>query len=466
MRTDADDLQAWRLGALSPLDGRYAKQSATYAAHFSEGALVRERFAVEVAWLAHLAGLAELGELGPLSEHDAAALTDWVDQFSDADAAAVKAIEGRTNHDVKAVEYYLKQRLVAQLGWPASRAEFAHFGATSEDINNLSYARMVRRGLEEAWLPAAQALVDDVRAMALSNADLAMLARTHGQPATPTTLGKEMAVFVTRWERQLAQVRAVQVPGKWGGATGTLAAHRVAYPEVDWPAVAADFVAGMGFTWEPLTTQIEPHDWLAELFGAMSRFGTVLIDFCRDMWSYISLGYLRQKVVEGEVGSSAMPHKVNPIDFENAEANAGVAGALLAHLSEKLPISRLQRDLSDSSALRNIGSAFGYSGLALSSARKGLARAVPDPTAVAADLDEQWEVLAEAVQTVMRRYGVPEAYERLKELSRGRALSRQDIAKLVGELGLPEDASRRLLALTPATYTGFAADLARTIASA
>jgi adenylosuccinate lyase len=449
----------WRLRALSPLDGRYGQQMEPYAAVFSEAALIRERFAVEVAWLVHLAGWPGIAELGPLSEAELATLQRWAATFGEADAAAVKQIEARTNHDVKAVEYYLKRRLAAELGWPAARAEFAHFGATSEDVNNLAYARMIRAALADVWLPAAQALVGDVRHLALAHAELPMLAHTHGQPATPTTLGKELAVFVARWERQLRSSRAVVVPGKWGGATGTLAAHVVAYPDVDWLVLTRRFVEGMGLEWAPLTTQVEPHDWMAELFGALSRFGTVLIDFCRDMWSYVSLGYLRQKLVEGEVGSSAMPHKVNPIDFENAEANAGLAGALFGHLSEKLPISRLQRDLSDSSTLRNIGSAFGYSGLAVLSARRGVARTAPDPAALAADLDQAWEVLAEAVQTVMRRYGVEEPYERLKALTRGRVLTREDLQHFVREIDLPAEARQRLLALTPATYTGLAARL-------
>ena len=450
----------WRLRALSPLDGRYGRQMEPYAAAFSEGALIRERFAVEVAWLVHLSAYPALPELGPLSEAERRALDGWAQAFGPADAVAVKEIEATTNHDVKAVEYYLKRRLTGDLGWPATRAEFAHFGATSEDVNNLAYARMVRAALAEVWLPAAEGLVNDVRAMALAHAALPMLARTHGQPATPTTLGKEMAVFVARWERQLRSVQAVAVPGKCGGATGTLAAYVVAYPEVDWLAVARHFVEAMGLEWAPLTTQIEPHDWMAELFGALSRFGTVLIDFCRDMWSYVSLGYLRQKLVEGEIGSSAMPHKVNPIDFENAEANAGLAGALLGHLAEKLPVSRLQRDLSDSSALRNIGSAFGYSGLAVLSARRGISRATPDPAALAAALNGAWEVLAEAVQTVMRRYGVKEPYERLKALTRGRVLTPDSLEHFVRELDLPAEAEQRLLALTPATYTGLAARLA------
>ena len=447
----------WRLRALSPLDGRYGGQMEPYAAAFSEGALIRERFAVEVAWLVHLSACPGIAELGPLTGTERATLDGWAQAFGAADAAAVKQIEARTNHDVKAVEYYLKRRLTEGLGWPAARAEFAHFGVTSEDVNNLAYARMVRSALAGVWLPAAEALVGDVRDMALAHAALPMLAHTHGQPATPTTLGKELAVFVARWERQLRSARAVAVPGKWGGATGTLAAHVVAYPEVDWLAVTRHFVEAMGFEWAPLTTQVEPHDWMAELFGALSRFGTVLVDFCRDMWSYVSLGYLRQKLVEGEVGSSVMPHKVNPIDFENAEANAGLAGALFGHLSEKLPVSRLQRDLSDSSALRNIGSAFGYSGLAVLSARRGVARTAPDPAALAADLDGAWEVLAEAVQTVMRRHGVEEPYERLKALTRGRVLTPEDLEHFVRGLDLPAEAQKRLLALTPATYTGLAA---------
>ena len=452
-----------RLGALSPLDGRYARQMEPYAAAFCEAALIRQRAAVEIAWVEYLSALPGVVELGPLSEADHNALGQWVADFGIEEALAVKRAEARTNHDVKAVEYYLKHRLVDELGWSEARAEFVHFGATSEDINNLAYARMVREALAGAWLPAAEALVEDVRRMALEHATQPMLARTHGQPATPTTMGKELAVFVARWERQLRHVRAVDIPGKWGGATGTLAAYSVAYPELDWMAITRDFVTSMGFTWAPLTTQVEPHDWLAELFGAMARFGTVLVDFCRDMWSYASFGYLRLKVVDGEVGSSVMPHKVNPIDFENAEANAGLAAALLGHLEQKLPVSRMQRDLSDSSALRNIGSAFGYSGLAVSSARRGLARAVPDADALMADLDGAWEVLTEAVQTLMRRYGVVGGYERLKGLSQGKCLSKEEMDHFVRGLDLPPQALRRLSTLTPSTYTGLAGQLAKLV---
>jgi len=453
----------WRLRALSPLDGRYGAQMEPYAATFSEGALIRERFAVEVAWLEHLAALPELTELQPLSDRDHKALELWVEGFGQAEAAAVKQIEAVTNHDVKAVEYYLKRRLTEDLGWPPARTELVHFAATSEDVNNLAYARMVRSALAGAWLPAASALVEAVRAAALDYADLPMLARTHGQPATPTTVGKELAVFVARWERQLRAVRNVEVPGKWGGATGTLAAHVTAYPELDWMTISGDFVASMGFTWAPLTTQVEPHDWMAEMFAAMARFGTVLIDFCQDMWLYISLGYFRQGVLANEVGSSVMPHKVNPIDFENAEANAGMAGAMFAHLSQKLPVSRMQRDLSGSSVLRNIGSAFGYSALAVASARRGMARATPDGEALAADLDNAWEVLAEAVQTVMRRYGVPEPYERLKALTRGKVPTQADLQHFVRGLDLPAQAQQRLLDLTPQAYIGLAERLAKLV---
>ena len=455
----------WRLRALSPLDGRYGAQLEPYAEAFSEAALIRERLAVEVAWLLFLSRLPGVPELGPVSETDRAALERWAPALGLGEAQEVKRLEARTNHDVKAVEYYLKRRVVEELGWSEARAEFVHFAATSEDINNLAYARMVRSALHATWLPAAEALVGDVRALALANAELPMLARTHGQPATPTTLGKELAVFVARWERQLGAIRAVDVPGKWGGATGTLAAHSVAYPELDWARVARDFVVSLGFTWAPLTTQVEPHDWMAELFDAMARFGTVLTDFCRDMWLYVSLGYIRQKPVAGEVGSSAMPHKVNPIDFENSEANIALAGALLSHLAAKLPVSRLQRDLSDSSALRNIGSAFGYSGVAVHSARRGLARSAPAPLALAADLEQAWEILAEAVQTVMRRYGRAGGYEQLAALTRGRDLSEEAFQRFVRALDLPETAREGLLALKPAMYTGLAGRLASLVAA-
>jgi adenylosuccinate lyase len=453
----------WRLAALSPLDGRYGAQLEPYAARFSEAALIKERFFVEVEWLLYLSKVGGLQGFATLSGEEAGVLRRWAAEFGLKEAGEVKDIEAVTKHDVKAVEYYLKGRLARELGWAPERAEAVHFGATSEDVNNLAYARMARSALQEAWLPAAEGLVEEVREMALGFASQPMLARTHGQPATPTTFGKELAVFVVRWERQLGQVKAVEIPGKWGGATGTLAAAAIAFPEVDWATVAKEFVSSLGFVWSSLTTQVEPHDWMAELFGAMGRFGTVLLDFCRDMWSYVSLGYLRQKVVEGEVGSSAMPHKVNPVDFENAEANVGMAAALLDHLSAKLPVSRLQRDLSDSSTLRNIGCAFGYSALAIASARRGLGRVAPDEEALLFDLDQAWEVLAEAVQTVMRRYGIAGGYEKLRDFSRGRVLSAEELHHFVRGLELPPVARRRLLALTPATYTGLAGELAKLV---
>lgn len=442
------------MSALSPLDGRYGRQLEGFARGFSEAALVQARLEVEVEWLLWLAERPEIPELEPVGPELAATFRRWVTDFDEEDMGRVKAIEARTNHDVKAVEYFLKERL-AELGF-GSRSEFVHFGCTSEDINNLAYALMIRRGLDQAWWPLADALVAGVWELAEATAAQPMLAHTHGQPATPTTLGKELAVFVARWRRQLAAIRGVEFLGKFSGAVGTFGAHTAAYPEVDWPAVSRQFVARLGFTWSPLTTQIEPHDYLAELFHALVRFNTIVLDFCRDMWSYISLSYLRQRTVAGEVGSSTMPHKVNPIDFENAEANVGLSNALLEHLASKLMVSRLQRDLSDSSALRNVGVALGYSGLALRSAARGLQRVAPDPDAMAADLDGQWEVLAEAIQTVMRRYGLANPYERLKDLTRGATVTQEDIHRFVTGLGLPPDAESALLKLTPATYTGLA----------
>lgn len=445
------------MNPLSPLDGRYAAQVEDLARCFSEQALVQARLEVEVEWLLHLAALPEIGELEPVDDKLAATVRGWVTAFDDQAMARVKAIEARTNHDVKAVEYFFKERL-ADVGFGPG-AEFVHFACTSEDINNLAYALMIRRGLDRAWYPVAEALVDAVGERARAWAAQPMLAHTHGQPATPTTLGKELAVFVARWRRQLTAMHGVEFLGKFSGAVGTFGAHVVAYPEVDWPAVSRQFVERFGLTWNPLTTQIESHDYLAELLHALVRFNTIVLDFCRDMWSYISLGYLRQRTVAGEVGSSTMPHKVNPIDFENAEANLGLSNALLEHLATKLMVSRLQRDLSDSSALRNVGVAVGYSGLALRAAARGLGRVAPDPDTLAADLDDQWEVLGEAIQTVMRRYGLPEPYERLKDLTRGTTVGAEDVRRFVAGLGLPPDAEARLLKLEPAAYTGLAEQL-------
>ncbi|MGH9120713.1 MAG: adenylosuccinate lyase [Acidimicrobiales bacterium] len=442
---------------LSPLDGRYAHRVERFAKAFSEEALMRWRFTVEVEWLRCLAAEPDIEELLPLTPDVEAALKGWVSSFGPADFARIRAIEAVTNHDVKAVEYCLKEKLTGA-GYGVY-SEFVHFGCTSEDINNLAHSLMLRDGLATAWLPNADALSEELSALAVANAGLPMLGHTHGQPATPTTLGKELAVFVSRWRRQLSQVRDAQLLGKFNGAVGTYAAHMAAYPEVGWVDLTRRFVESFGLVWNPLTTQIEPHDALAEVFHALSRYNAILIDFCRDTWEYISRGYLRQRAFAGEVGSSTMPHKVNPIDFENAEANAGISSALLEHLASKLAVSRLQRDLSDSSALRNMGVAIAHSGLAIQSARRGLARVEPDREAMAADLDQEWEVLAEAVQTVMRRYGLEEPYEQLKRLTQGASVGADEMRAFVRGLGLPEEAEARLLALTPATYTGLAAEL-------
>ena len=445
-------------GALSPLDGRYASQAEPYARAFSEEAFFRQRFRVEVEWLRTLSREPGIGELPPLDQETDRRLTEWVDGFGPEDVARIKEIERRINHDVKAVEYFLKEKLAGSRLDPA-HAEFVHFACTSEDINNLSHALMLKAGLEEAWLPQARALTDEVWQLAHEHRDLPMPSHTHGQPASPTTLGKELAVFAARWQRQTDAIAATRLLGKFNGAVGTFGAHAAAYPDVDWPSVSQRFVEGFGLAWNPLTTQIESHDALAEVFHAVTRFNSILLDFCRDMWEYISRSYLRQRAVAGEVGSSTMPHKVNPIDFENAEANAGISSALLEHLASKLMVSRMQRDLSDSSAIRNMGVAIGHSGLALTAARKGLAKVSPDPAVMAAELDGQWEVLAEPIQTVMRRYGLPEPYERLKELTRGQAVTAEDVRAFVKGLDLPAEATQRLMDLRPAGYTGLAADL-------
>ncbi len=454
------DITAADPTALSPLDGRYKGQLESYARSFSEQALIRQRFRVEVEWVIALSQEPALVELEALDSETVRRLRRWAEEFGSSEASQVKSIEAQTNHDVKAVEYHLKQRL-GGLGWPAARREFVHFAATSEDVNNLAYGLMLKEGVAGVWLDEADRLCAETAHLAESCAAVPMLAHTHGQPASPTTLGKELAVFAYRMARQADQVRSLRLTGKFNGAVGTFGAHVAAYPEVDWIDVSRRFVEGFGLEWNPLTTQIEPHDTMAELFHSMVRFNTVLVDFCRDMWEYVSRSYLRQRVVAGEVGSSTMPHKVNPIDFENAEANAGVSSALLEHLASKLMTSRMQRDLSDSSALRNIGVAVGHSGLAVASARRGLTKIIPDAASMAKDLDCHWEVLAEAVQTVMRRHGVEEPYERLKELTRGRQVGPEALREFVESLDLPEPAAARLGALTPEGYTGLASELVR-----
>jgi adenylosuccinate lyase len=449
------------LTALSPLDGRYASKTRALQEHFSEFALIRMRVRVEIAWLKALAAEPAFRLLPAFSPATVAALDRVAAGFSVADAERVKAIEATTNHDVKAVEYWLRETFRDNAEVSAA-GEFIHFACTSEDINNLAHALMVRGGLETVLLPAIDAIAARLDELARAHAGLAMLSRTHGQPATPTTLGKEMANVAWRLKRARLAAAAVEMLGKVNGATGSFNAHVVAVPDMDWPAFARAFVTGLGIRYNPLTIQIEPHDALAEAFDALARLNTILIDLDRDLWGYISLGYFRQKVKAGEVGSSTMPHKVNPIDFENSEGNLGLANAVLRHLAEKLPISRWQRDLTDSTVLRNVGVAFGYCLLAYDSCLRGLGKLEADPARIAADLDACWDVLAEPVQTVMRAHRIEGSYEKLKELTRGKGgITREELHGFVRTLPLPEDAKARLLALTPATYIGLAASLAR-----
>jgi len=442
---------------LGPLDGRYRATVAPLAEHLSEAALNRERIRVEVEWLIHLAATAAVPGLREITPSEQQRLRDGVRGFDAAAVAELAEIERETLHDVKAVEYFLKRRTDGTS--LADVAESIHLFCTSEDINNLAYALMVRGAVREVWLPAATALVDHLAALAREHAGAPMLARTHGQPATPTTLGKELAVLAHRLRRQLRRVEGAEYLGKINGATGTFSAHVVGAPETDWPSVSRSFVEGLGLTWNPLTTQIESHDWQAELYADVARFNRVLHNLCTDVWTYISLGYFTQVRGHGTVGSSTMPHKVNPIRFENAEANLELSCALLDVLASTLVTSRLQRDLTDSSMQRNIGSAFGHSLLAIDNVRQGLAGLDVDEAALARDLDAAWEVLGEAVQSVMRMHRMQAPYERLKDLTRGRRVDAEAMREFVLGLGLPEDAEKRLLALTPATYTGLAASL-------
>ena len=450
------------LNALSPLDGRYHKQLAPLAAYCSEAALIRYRVRVEIEWLIALAQEAGVAEVRPFSAAAMAELRRAAADFSETDAARVKDIESRTNHDVKALEYWLKERFAAHAE-VAAAAEFIHFACTSEDINNLSHALMLTDAREKVMLPALDQLIDRLRALAHELADAPMLARTHGQAATPTTLGKEMANVVHRLRRARSRIAAVSLTGKINGAVGNYNAHLAAYPALDWEGFARKFVEALRLEFNPYTTQIEPHDALAELFDACARANTILIDLDRDIWGYVSLGYFKQRVVAGEVGSSTMPHKVNPIDFENSEGNLGLANAVLRHLAEKLPLSRWQRDLTDSTVLRNVGVALGYGLLGCVSCLKGLNKLEANPTALRADLESTWEVLAESTQTVMRRYGLPEPYEQLKALTRGKGITRESLQQFIGQLAIPEPERQRLLALTPWTYTGKAVELAKRI---
>ncbi len=441
------------LTAISPIDGRYAKKTMALQAIFSEFALIRYRIFVEIRWLQCLAAHPDIAEVPPLSNEAQLKLEELLQQFSLSAAERVKAIEQVTNHDVKAVEYFLREQ------WADSTelmilTPFIHFACTSEDINNLSYALMLQEARQQLLLPVMERLLNTLTQLAENYAEIAMLARTHGQPASPTTLGKEIANVVYRLHRQREQVKHIPILGKMNGAVGNYNAHLAAYPQVDWPAVANQFVTGLGLTWNPYTTQIEPHDFIAELFDALTRFNTILIDFCRDVWSYISIGYFTQKAVAGEVGSSTMPHKINPIDFENAEGNLGIANALFIHLATKLPISRWQRDLSDSTVLRNLGVGIAHSLIAYDSLLKGLSKLAVNETKLQQELAHSWEVLAEAIQTVLRRYGIEDAYERLKQITRGQAIEQSQLQQFIHSLPIPDLEKNRLLALTPNTYFG------------
>ncbi len=455
-----DELPLSPLTAVSPVDGRYGSKVSSLRAIFSEYGLIRLRVAVEVAWLKSLADHPQVQEVPAFSAGSLARLDAIVSDFSPGDAARVKEIERTTNHDVKAVEYFLKERIEGDAELEAV-SEFIHFAFTSEDVNNLAHALMLTEARSDALLPEMDAVIADLRDLAHAHAELPMLSRTHGQPASPTTLGKEMANFAARLTRQRDQAAAVELLGKCNGAVGNYNAHLSAYPDIDWASHACSFVEGLGLTFNPCTAQIEPHDYIAELHAAISRFNTILIDFDRDVWSYISIGYFKQRKIEGEVGSSTMPHKVNPIDFENSEGNLGVANAVMQHLAEKLPISRWQRDLSDSTVLRNLGTGIAHSLIAYQATRKGIRKLDVNEAALANDLDQNWAVLAEPIQTVMRRYGVPNPYERLKELTRGETIDAETLAAFIEQLEIPEDAKTRLRELTPARYVGDAASLAR-----
>jgi adenylosuccinate lyase len=452
------------LSALSPLDGRYAPAVADLRPIFSEYGLMHARVQVELGWLKALAAEAGISEVPPFSAATIAEIDRVIADFSLEDAQAVKAIEATTNHDVKAIEYWLKQRF-ANVPEVLAVSEFIHFSCTSEDINNLSHALMLKQARDEVLLPKLNELVSVLRNLAHTHAALPMMCRTHGQPATPSTLGKEIANVVARIQRQIQAIQQQQFLGKINGAVGNYNAHLVAYPEIDWESHCRRFVEyNLGLTFNPYTIQIEPHDYMAEFFQTISRINTILIDFNRDIWGYISIGYFKQKVKAGEVGSSTMPHKVNPIDFENSEGNLGMANAILGFLAEKLPVSRWQRDLTDSTVLRNMGVGFGYTILGLSAHLRGLNKLEINPAAFAADLNATWELLAEPIQTVMRRYGVANPYEQLKELTRGKqGITPESLQAFINQLAIPEAAKAQLLALTPALYVGKAQELAERI---
>jgi adenylosuccinate lyase len=449
------------LTAISPLDGRYSNKTQHYRKIFSEYGLIRYRVKVEIRWLQQLANHSQIAEVPPLSEEANQWLEDIFKQFNENHAERVKAIEKVTNHDVKAVEYFIKERL-AQHPELANISEFVHFACTSEDINNLAYGLMLKDGNALLCRELKDTLAT-ITQLALDYAAIPMLSRTHGQTASPTTVGKELANVAARLQRQLQHIQAVELLGKINGAVGNYNAHIAAYQDVDWQAVAKDFVEQLGLTWNPYTTQIEPHDYMAELFDAIVRFNTIIIDLNRDIWGYISLGYFGQKTIANEVGSSTMPHKVNPIDFENSEGNLGIANAIFQHLSTKLPISRWQRDLTDSTVLRNVGTGFGYCAIAYASILKGLSKLEINRQKISEDLNQSWEVLAEAIQTVMRRYRIEKPYEKLKELTRGQAMTAELMRDFIEKLTIPDAAKMSLLQLTPATYLGNAIEQAKSI---
>jgi len=458
MANDSNNL----LLAISPLDGRYKSKCEDLAPYFSEFALMRYRVLVEVKWLQKLSEHDQIDELQAISDKGLEYLNALIESFSIADAQRIKAIEATTNHDVKAVEYFIKEKFEnnAEL---SGQLEFVHFACTSEDINNLAYALMMRDGRDKVMLNQMREIENQLAQLANNFSDQPMLCRTHGQPASPSTVGKEFANVAHRLRRQIAQIESSEILGKINGAVGNYNAHLVAYPSIDWQAIAKEFVEGLGLSWNPYTTQIEPHDYVAELFDAVCRFNTVLIDFDRDIWAYISLGYFKQRTIAGEVGSSTMPHKVNPIDFENSEGNLGIANAIMTHLSEKLPISRWQRDLTDSTVLRNIGTGLAHSLIAYRATMKGIAKLELNAQAVDDDIDSSWEILAEPIQTVMRRYRIEKPYEKLKELTRGKQIDQQSVQNFIKNLTIPESAKQELLQLTPRKYLGNAVEQARAI---
>jgi adenylosuccinate lyase len=443
------------LTALSPIDGRYGEKTRELRTIFSEYGLLKYRVQVEICWLQKLASQADILEIPALSQSAIDHLNQIIEQFSEQDANRIKEIEKTTNHDVKAVEYYLKEKVNTNEELHAIN-EFIHFACTSEDINNLSYALMLKTAKESILIPYWNKLIDNISAQAKAYRDLPLLSRTHGQPATPTTIGKEFANVAYRLKRQLKQLQSVKILGKINGATGNYNAHIVAYPQVNWHKFSEDFVYSLGLTWNPYTTQIEPHDYIAEFFDCVARFNTILIDFDRDIWGYIALNHFKQKTIAGEIGSSTMPHKVNPIDFENSEGNLGLANAIIKHLGSKLPISRWQRDLTDSTVLRNLGVGIGYAIIAYQSTLKGLNKLEVNEAYLLEELNCNWEVLAEPIQTVMRRYGIEKPYEKLKELTRGKRVDVQDIKQFIDSLALPEAEKMRLKQLTPANYIGYA----------